>query len=91
MRVTILKLISLAEDNWYSREKLIFFRNLSIFDKMNLPQVDLGSEAGVRQATVSMAESVSDTMQLSTSFALIRVFGLETIVQPNSEISVEQY
>ena len=55
MRVTILKLISPAEDNRYIGEKLIFFRNHSIFDKMNLPQVDLGSEAGVRLATVSMA------------------------------------
>lgn len=58
---------------------------------MSSPHVDLVSEAGVRQATVSMAESGSDTMQLSTSFTLIRALGLEIIVQPNSKISVEQY
>lgn len=58
---------------------------------MNLLQVALASEAKVRQATVSMSEYVSDTMQLSTNFALIRVLGLEIIVQPNSKISVEQY
>lgn len=59
--------------------------------RKQLTQSDLASDACLRQATVSKAESGSGTMQLSTYLSLLRVLGLEIVVQPRSKISAQQY
>lgn len=59
--------------------------------KKKLTQVDLAEDAGIRQATVSMAESGSDNVQLSTIISLIGALDLELVLRPRLKGTIEEY
>lgn len=57
----------------------------------NFTQADLAGEAGMRQATVSKAESGSETIQLSTIIGLLAALDLELVMQPRLKGTIEEY
>lgn len=57
----------------------------------NFTQAYLASEAGMRQATVSKAESGSETIQLATIIHLLAALDLELVMQPRLKGTIEEY
>ena len=59
--------------------------------KKNFTQADLAEEAGIRQATVSMSESGSEDMQMSTIISLMVALDLELVMRPRLKGNIEEY
>lgn len=59
--------------------------------RKNLSQFEVASDAGVRQATVSKAETGSEKTQFSTIVNLMIALDLELVMQPRMKGSIEEY
>lgn len=59
--------------------------------KKNFTQADLAVEAGIRQATVSVSESGSENIQISTIISLMVALDLELVMQPRLKGNIEEY